>query len=50
MVEHEPCGRKFEYNNEEYIRIDGIWFKWVNNNFVVYKKEDLETIYQKQYG
>ena len=50
MIEQETCGRKFEYNGEEYVRIDGIWFKWSNNNFSVCKNNDLETIYQKQYG
>jgi len=51
MIEQNTyCGKKFKYNGKEYIRIDGVWFEWVDNSYKVYKSSKLEEIFQQQFG
>ena len=51
MLEKDTyCGKKFIFDGSEYIRIEGVWFKWENNNYSVCKDSKLETLYKSQYG
>lgn len=51
MIEQNAyCGKKFNYNDKEYIRIDGVWFEWIDNYYKVYKSTKLEEIFQQQFG
>ena len=41
--------KKFKINADEYLRIDGIWFKYIKDSYVVTNSPDLENYYLENF-
>lgn len=40
---------KFIYNNNEYVRVDGVWFFYNIDKYIPVENETLEIIYQEKF-
>ncbi len=50
LEQNSYCGKKFMFQGSEYIRIDGVWFKWETDSYSICWDQKLEEIYKSQYG